>query len=269
MIMKSVPPEGGWNRLTFAQYGKVLIRDLLKLSRYVRANRYKATRDAAERVISGQIDRVLARATEKQAKDVEFSLPTTEVFWTTVLNQVFEGNENRQEIVNAMRPHIMSAVSQGYSKVAPAMGVSPTEDVTKVTIPRIGNEIASKITGIDDTTRERLRRIIQQGIDNGETTEEVAKRIREASDSISRIRAQTIARTELTNAYTRGNIIAFQQTPSLTHVSVIGCNGVNDSDHYYQGRHTCNITDVSVDEAHLLTFHPNHTGTMIPSRFSD
>ena len=53
----------------------------------------------------------------------------------------------------------------------------------------------------------------------------------------------------------------------ITHVSVIGCEAREPGSPQYRGESTCNIQDVPINDADKLEFHPNHTGTIVPSRF--
>lgn len=56
---------------------------------------------------------------------------------------------------------------------------------------------ARKITGIEETTKQRIARVIQEGLDANEGTAKIAKRIREEYEDFSRYRSFVIARTEV------------------------------------------------------------------------
>ena len=49
----------------------------------------------------------------------------------------------------------------------------------------------------------------------------------------------------------------------------IGCEAREAGSPTYRGESTCNIEDVPVSDADKLRFHPNHTGTMVPSKFRE
>ncbi len=53
----------------------------------------------------------------------------------------------------------------------------------------------------------------------------------------------------------------------VSHISVIGCEAVEEGIPEYKGVPTCNIRNVPVEDAHELAFHINHTGTMVPTGF--
>lgn len=67
--------------------------------------------------------------------------------------------------------------------------------------------MGTKITGLNQTTRDRLKRIVQrigeEALEEGQSVQSVARAIRRAVNDdllVSRSRAMTIARTEITNA---------------------------------------------------------------------
>ena len=91
----------------------------------------------------------------------------------------------------------------------------------------------------------------------------------EALPAFNASRINTIARTETNNAWTRGSVASFQESTTLSHVSVIGCEAREPNSPQYRGESTCNVQDVPVEDAGLLDFHPNHTGTIVPSRFRE
>jgi len=71
---------------------------------------------------------------------------------------------------------------------------------------RLGEKIGGKgiVTSINEETRTRVRRLIRDAMREGEGVPEIAKRLREAFDGMSKTRAKTIAGTELHNALETG-----------------------------------------------------------------
>ena len=61
-------------------------------------------------------------------------------------------------------------------------------------------EAAKKVTKMDKSSKHILARVIRAGQDEGESTQEIAKRLRKTGLITSRHRARTIARTETHNA---------------------------------------------------------------------
>jgi hypothetical protein len=119
--------------------------------------------------------------------------------------------------------------------------------------------------------------VIRSSIADGHTVAETAKVLEERMPKIAAARIRTIARTETMMAWTEGSIASLQQSGVVTHVSVIGCESREEGSwgrpsfqqFMYRGEGTCNIQDVPIADAHLLNFHPNHTGSVVPSRFKE
>lgn len=72
-------------------------------------------------------------------------------------------------------------------------------------------EAGNRIRMVSDVTLNRIRRVLQQGIDEGLGIEEIARRM-ENSNAVNRIRARVIARTEIVSASNRGSLLGAQST---------------------------------------------------------
>ena len=65
---------------------------------------------------------------------------------------------------------------------------------------------------MQETTRVQLRDLLGEGLTNGETTAELAKRIREFDSSVNGYRSEMIARTESARAFERGQEVAWKES---------------------------------------------------------
>lgn len=72
-------------------------------------------------------------------------------------------------------------------------------------------EAGNRIRMVSDVTLNRIRRVLQQGIDEGLGIEEIARRM-ESSNAVNRIRARVVARTEIVSASNRGSLLGAQST---------------------------------------------------------
>lgn len=80
------------------------------------------------------------------------------------------------------------------------LGIAPTDIADEVMRNWINTQGVQKVTQITDTTQANLQSIISQGITDGLSQREVAKRIRDIAPGIAGSRADTIARTETHSA---------------------------------------------------------------------
>ena len=217
---------------------------------------------------------MLARAGRRSVKSdsVEISIVADEALWHQAIQEVFA--EAKLDISTELVPPIQSVMAQAYSRTSLLLGLANTTEANQE-IASLARTVASRITNISDTTRALFNREINQAMKDGLTVTESAARLRHVMPDIIEWRVNMIARTELNSAWTKGSIESMRQSNQLTHVSVIGCES-REEDRWrqpsyqrfmYHGESTCNIEDVPVTDADSLQFHPNHTGTIVPSKF--
>lgn len=283
-----VPPDG-WHAGTFDRHGAKLIKAIVRLQRVTYKKAVPHVARKAMEVFQGQLKDVVAKVLKRAGKkdldlsgvsadpnqvSIEISMASQEALWAQAIQEVF--SETSGELVVDLIPPIHSVMGQAYNRVSVLMGQEASQ-AGNALIARQAQGIASKIVNINDTTREMFQQAIRGAIDDGLSVTETASRLEQVMTGFNRTRINTIARTELSRAFTKGSIAAFQESDTLTHVSVIGCES-REEDRWgtpsyqqfmYRGESTCNIQDVPVDDADKLNFHPNHTGTMIPSRFDN
>lgn len=270
-------PEDGWNRREFARQGRLLIRAIDRLAKITQRKAAPYVAKIARELFRLQLNEVIRRATSRSRSNrsakhsgtlIELIFPGDGDIWTQALNEVFA--EANLDAVAKLQPPIESVMSDGYQGTEILLGMedSNRREVARA-IARDSREIAGRIVGINDTTLDQFDRHIRGAIEEGLTVTETADKLRVEMDDIFRGRVNTIVRTELNNAWTQGSVRAFQESESVTHVSVIGCEAREPNSPTYKGQSTCNIEDVPVADADKLEFHPNHTGTLIPSRFRE
>jgi uncharacterized protein YoaH (UPF0181 family) len=76
------------------------------------------------------------------------------------------------------------------------------------------NRVNKLTKGVTDTTYEKIRDVVSEGLSKGEGTAQIAKRIREDvfGGEITKARATTIARTETIGALSEGEFIAAEES---------------------------------------------------------
>lgn len=264
-----VIPDEGWTAGTFARHGGPMILTLARVAKITQ--RRKAATLAYKlnvhfkKQIKGVISRVMewTRQGRKAPAEVIIDLPQNAELWAEAMNEVFA--ESQLEAVATVMPEVQSVMAAGYEKTSILLGQAPDDLARLVTIQ--SRTIARRITSIDETTRRRLRQVINDSIESGLTVTETAAAIESAAPQIYGNRTLTIARTELNNAWTKGSVGSMQESNTITEVSVIGCEAREPGSPTYQGESTCNIQGVPIHDAHTLQFHINHTGNIVPSGF--
>lgn len=84
--------------------------------------------------------------------------------------------------------------------------------VDKLLLEWVRKNSGQRITGILDTDLERVRRELTEGVRDGESIPQMAKRIEDYLDPIYANRAETVARTEIVSASSLGSQLAAQAT---------------------------------------------------------
>lgn len=271
-----IPPRG-WNAAAFARHGVQLIGAIDRLAKLTQHKARPVVAKIALDIFNDQLEQVIAlvvgRPGLRSVKDpVTIALPQNEALWARAIEAVFA--DRGGEISTRLMPPIQSVMGQAYSRVSVLLGQETSATVNQ-RIARQAREIAEKIRRIDETTKKLFRREIEQSIKDGQTVTETAQRLRDTIPQMERNRINTIARTETSNAWNKGSVAAYQDSATLTHCSVVGCES-REEDRWgdpsyqpflYRGESTCNIRMVPVTDIDKLVFHPNHTGVMVPAAF--
>ncbi len=262
-------PEGGWTAAEFARQGTLLLRVMHRLAQLTQRRAIPHVAKTAKKVMRRQMKKVVEKVlSRRSAKDtlLEVLAPDMSGLWHQALEEVFR--ETGVEAAMELMPPVQSVMGRGYS-VTNELLAQEGEVAANQRLAREARDIAQRIVGISDTTREQFGREIQRAIDEGLTVTETADRLVERFPDMAQSRINTIARTELNNAYAKGSVASMQESGVVTHVSVIGCQAREPGSPQYRGESTCNIQDVPIADADKLEFHPNHTGSIVPSGFID
>jgi hypothetical protein len=252
-----IPPEG-WNALTFAAHGAQLISTIHRTANVTLKKAVPHMARTITTMLNNQIEQVCVEAEGRKAD--------MESLWMESIERVFAKHGLD---INTMAPPIQSITTQGYSKVNFLLGQENVPETT-ARLNRDATEIAAKISRIDETTRKIIEREIRRSIAEGLTVADTARALRAAAPQLNHWRSLMIARTELNRAWTHGAAASYQESSTITHVSVIGCEAEEPGSPHYHGRSTCNypalpITDL--DAFLEVGFHVNHSGTLCASGF--
>lgn len=275
-----------WNDESFILHGAAMIRAMVRVAKITQRKAIPVVAKTCEDLFNSQLKRVIRRV-EQQRQHFRFGLrslgaakadqgPTSvllsmgqeEQLWAEAIDEVMKTAD--LEIVVRLTPPIQSVMAQGYSKTAYMLNQRADAQVAAA-ITRQTQETAKKITGINDTTRNNILNAVKDGVKQQMTVRELSAHIEQREKTIFGNRALTIARTELSKAWTQGAAISFKESDAITEYSVIGCEAREPSSPHFHGESTCNYRGIKKDELDeflAVGFHPNHTGTLIPSGFA-
>lgn len=263
-------PKGGWTRATFADDGKRLILAMHRTARLAQKKAIPFVAGHVEKMLNNHVSRVISKVRARRgAKADAILLNVDEAIWLQAIDEVFR--EAGAEVVLEVVPALQSVMSQGYSKTSVMLGQRPEVD-TNARIASQAREVAAKITRINDTTRRQVEDTVRRSVADGMTVSETAEKLRERMEGLNHNRSMTIARTELNNVWTQGAASAFEESSTLTHLTVIGCEAREAHSPHYKGQSTCNYPNLPRAELNAFLavgFHINHTGSLVASGFRD
>ncbi len=261
-------PEGGWTAQTFREHGAMLITELVASASRVKRQSGSLIGRAAAKVFQRQADDLVriarSRIGFRRVETAPLNLESQLALWMGALDQV--AKEFPVETIKELLPEIQRSMKLGYDKTGALLG-NKVRDVADDTILIRSDKIAKRITSISETTRDKFRTVITRELEDGTPPAALAEKLRSEFVDFNRARLNTIARTESMMAWNEGSVTAFQESTTILEVDVIGCMAREKGSPTYRGESTCNIAGVPVEDCHLLDFHPNHTGTMVPSKF--
>jgi hypothetical protein len=228
----------------------------------------RTSRDLFRRQLAAVVRHATTNKAAKADLVVDLEFPQHEGLWLEAIESVFRGAN--LEIVTEVMPSVQSVMAKGYGTVSELLGHTAIDNNAE--IARKARTIATKVTAINDTTKDNIINSVRRSIAGGLNVSETAAALERDVVPIFGNRALTVARTELNNAWTEGAATAFKASETLTHLSVIGCEAREPNSPQFNGESTCNFPDLPItqlDAFLAVGFHPNHTGTLVPSGFRD
>ena len=133
-----------------------------------------------------------------------------------------------QTLHNLLDSLWIDVMSQAYQDAGTTLGMHIAYDVTNPEIKNVLDQIANRVTMIDDTTRQEIRDAVDRATSQGQTIDELAKNLRQ-SHAFSPARARTISRTETANAYNLGAVTAYKKSGVVNKVHVLDGTDYDDA----------------------------------------
>jgi len=271
---KSSVPEGGWDDATFRAGGDPLVQDIsnviaLAKMRGIRSLgdmlaqlmevHYIETIDAAM-AIYGRSYTGLETVESQQGPGQNYLL----VLWLLAIQQATQ--RTSMEIALVTTPVVQSVVQDVYVKIMTLLGVSANRVQVNLMTNR-ARDIAKSLESITQTTNDRMSSAVENAVLAGMSMAAVVALLKAKMTSIVSNRVNTILRTEMGKAADEAATSAYSDSKAVSHVSVVGCQAIEAGIPTYAGIPTCNIQNVPVAQSRKLSFHPNHTGIIVPSAF--
>lgn len=167
-------------------------------------------RDAHERRLTPRIEDALSAIGAEAAAAVrEAGSPQAALLAAGRVGQASEDASRRmlETIYRQVAPAFGNAAFEGVQGAGKALKRDPEPPNWEEMVRRfILTEGAVMVQEITETTREDIRQVLTEGIEEGEGVEAMAKRLEEAWGDVSRVRARRIVRTETIAASNWGSL---------------------------------------------------------------
>lgn len=173
-----------------------------------------------------------------------------------------------KEMLRELNALYQAAGSLAASGASTAVGFEVSWNVANPWVRQTLNELALRVVGINETTRQDVSSLVAAGLDEGLSLKDIASSISGLFEATYAGRAMTIARTESMYSYGLASLRGYQESGVVDSVELYD-NPDHDDDPSPIDGLTCaqrNGLQVSLDQAqvHLDSEHPNGTMAVAP-----
>lgn len=271
---KSSVPEGGWDDATFQEGGDSLVRDISNVIALAKMRGMRSLGDMLAQLMELHYLETIETAMSIYGRSYSgLDLPEAQqgpgenyllALWLLAIQQATQ--RTSMDIALVTTPIVQSVVQDVYVKIMTLLGVSANKVQVTLMTNRARN-IAKSLESITQTTNDRMSSAVENAISSGMSMAAVVALLKAKMTSIVSNRVNTILRTEMGKAADEAATSAYSDSKAVSHVSVVGCQAIEAGIPTYAGIPTCNIQNVPVAQSRRLSFHPNHTGIIVPSAF--
>jgi len=122
-------------------------------------------------------------------------------------------------IARLMRPHYTALAKLAFDDSAREYGLDVSFDLDNPYVQTVLGKLAKQVRNVTDTTKDQIASLVGRGADEGWSSDELARQIRQLGVDMSRSRSQTIARTESAMGYSQGSLASFQASGVVSHTT--------------------------------------------------
>lgn len=122
------------------------------------------------------------------------------------------GLDNGSGLATLLRRSYVGLLEQAFDDVSESLSLELAFDVENEDVQRVLAELALLVRNVAETTKEQIRDLVSQQASEGWSIPELADRIEQLGEIESARRGRVIARTETASAYTKGSLLAYQES---------------------------------------------------------
>lgn len=131
-------------------------------------------------------------------------------FLRRLLDALPDLDEETRLLYERLLPQYVTTMSTRWSEAARQVGLDVSFDIAQPEVERfLRDQAGQRIRGIEETTREKIREALADGIREGEDLNDLIRRVGDVFDEAKGSRAVVIARTEALESSNRAAFIAY------------------------------------------------------------
>lgn len=226
-------------------------RQMAKLADILRRHIGKFWRD--------QGDRLAAIATRATTEPVATTIAAAAAEQRAIVD--IDWAEEERLLAEVLNRFYHAAGETAFATASTRLGTEIAWDLNNPHVPRVLQRLALRVTAINDVSRETVRGVIGQALDEGVTIDELAKRIRASFSDMSGARAVTLARTESMVAYNTASTLAYAESGLVSRVELFDssthCASYGASDGLSCCERNGLVVALADADLHIAAEHPN------------
>ena len=117
-----------------------------------------------------------------------------------------------------MEQYYPLVLREAWNDAQDELGIALAFDLDNPLVQEVLDELAQQVTRIAETTRAEIQALVGRQADEGWSLARLADEIEALGAEISQQRAYMIAATETADAYTRGSLLAYEQSGVVVEV---------------------------------------------------
>lgn len=223
---------------------------------------------ALRRFWKAQGERVVAAATRSEV-DWRNTGPRPDTFLplNRDIAQV-DWDEEERLLRETVRPLHALAGETAFGIAGETLGIEIDFDLSNPNVRRVLDRLAKRIGGISETTRDDVRRVVGEALDEGVSLEELSKRLKGLFEETYKSRAMVLARTESQMAYNLSSALSYAESGVVSHAE-LSDNPEHTDDYGASDGETCAtrhgmIVTLDMVERHASAEHPNGSLCILP-----
>lgn len=181
-------------------------------------------------------------------------------------------DDEEQRLLDLILPHQDAAGAAAMRRVANVLKVGVAWDVANPNVRRVRDELARRVRGISETTRQDVARVVAESLEEGVSMPQLSSRLTGLFDETYRGRSMTVARTESRVAYGKASVLGYKESHVVAAAEMMdnpehgGYGG--DEDGLTCAERNGMVVDLDGVDAHIVGTHPNCVLSVAPILFT-